>query len=558
MVYALVMTEHHSKGQLRRGGRFAKADDEGRLPTDVKMTEPAPEAELGVGGTAVFGGYLQRRETDSSLLGTRRYRTYSEAIANVSIIGAAVRTFLNMVTNAAWTVVPAEDSGEEGIEMAERVDAILKDMDTPMHRIVRRLAGHRFYGFALGEWVAKRNEDGTIGFKNVVTLAQMTIERWLVANDGSVLGAIQTSPQTGKDVAIPREKLVYVVDDAMNDSPEGFGLMRHVMDPVRRLMRLQELELWGYAGDLRGIPVGRAPLAELDKLVKNGTITKSQSDAMLNGLEKFVQNHVKNPDLGILLDSTPYKGTGEQRTPVNVPQWAIDLLDGGSYSLEAVMAAIVRIQREIARVFGVEHLMLGENSAGSRSLSNDKTHSFGLMVDSALTEIREALERDLFKPLFELNGWDTDLMPTLKTEAQAFRSLSELSAALRDLAVAGVQVDRQDEAVQEIMELAGLSRLKKLAEIDTDLVLSAEDAQAQAMETMEATARAKAADDPTDNEAKSKLDREGKFDKRLLSPKEGESREAFVSRFMGSAKAREEFPDDKQRAAVANQRFRSK
>lgn len=498
------MTEHHSKGQLRQSGKFAKVDDEGRLPADVKLTKPSPEAELGVGGTAVYGGYLQRRETDTSLLGTRRYKTYSEAIANVSIIGAAVRVFLNMVTNAAWTVVPAKDKGDEGQEMADKVDAVLNGMDQPLHRIVRRLAGHRFYGFALGEWVAKRNDDGTIGFKNVITLAQMTIERWMLKNDGSMLGAIQTSPQTGKDTPIPREKLVYVVDDAMNDSPEGYGLLRHVADPVRRLMRLQELELWGYAGDLRGIPVGRAPLAELDRLVKNGTINKSDSDAMLNGLTQFVQNHVKNPDLGIMLDSTPYKGTGDQRTPVNIPQWNIDLLDGGSYSLEAVAAAIVRIQREIARVFGVEHLMLGENSAGSRSLSNDKTQSFGLMVDSALTEIREALERDLFKPLFELNGWDTDLMPSLKTEAQAFRNADELSAVIRDLATAGVQVDRQDEAVQEIMELLGLSRFAPLSTIDPDLVLSAEDAQAVAMETMEATAAVAAATAPKEGEGAGK------------------------------------------------------
>lgn len=490
MAYALVMTEHHSRGQLRQSGKFAKVDDEGRLPTDVKVTETDPEAELGVGGTAVYGGYLARRETDSSLLGRNRYKTYSEAIANVAIIGAAVRVFLNMVTNAVWTVVPPEDSGDEGQEMADTVDATLNNMDQPLHRIVRRLAGHRFYGFALGEWVAKRNEDGTIGFKNVNALAQMTVDRWILENNGDVIGAVQTSPQTGKDTAIPRAKMVYVVDDAINDSPEGFGLLRHVVDSVRRLMRLQELELWGYAGDLRGIPVARAPLAELDKAVKNKVITKMQADALVTGLDQFVKNHVKNPDLGIMLDSTPYKGTGEQRTPVNVPQWDLQLLDGGTYSLEAVAVAIVRIQREIARVFGVEHLMLGENSAGSRSLSNDKTQSFGLMIDSALTEIREALERDLLGPLFELNGWDEKLKPTLKTEAKAFRDASELSAVIRDLATAGVQVDRQDEAVNQILDHLGLSRLRPLSEIDPDLLLSSEDAQAQAMAIMGAKQKA--------------------------------------------------------------------
>jgi hypothetical protein len=45
--------------------------------------------------------------------------------------------------------------------------------------------------------------------------------------------------------------------------------------------------------------------------------------------------------------------------------------------------------------------------------------------------------------------------------------------------------------------------------------------------------------------------------KRLPSPKDGESRQDFVSRFMADEEARKEFPKDEQRAAVANQQFRS-
>lgn len=480
-------------------GKFVKvADDEGRLPQDVELTEPAPTETLGVAGTAVYGGYIEDGESSTDLKGVAKYKTFSNAIANTAIIAAGVRLLLNLASNASWKFEPAEDSGEAGEAMAEQVEAIFHDMRRPWHRTVRRLAGHRFYGFALGEWIAKRNEDGTIGFKDVLPLPQITIQRWLLEPDGWVQGAIQTSPQTGKDVAIPRQKLIHVVDDSLNDSPEGLGLLRHVADSVRRLRRLEELELWGYAGDLRGIPIGRAPLAELNNAVKKKLITRAKADAMVEGLENFVRRHVKTPDLGIMLDSAVYKSTGEQRQPSDVPQWAVELLDGGTYSLEAVAAAIIRIQREIARVLGVEHLLLGENSAASRSLSSDKTQSFGLLVDSTLRAIREGVEQDLLPPLFELNGWDPALTPTLKTEAQAFRNADELSAVLRDLATAGVQLDRQDEAVQEIMDLLGLSRLAALAEIDTDLLLSAEDAQRNAVEIMEGKAMS-GTGDPEDN-----------------------------------------------------------
>lgn len=43
-----------------------------------------------------------------------------------------------------------------------------------------------------------------------------------------------------------------------------------------------------------------------------------------------------------------------------------------------------------------------------------------------------------------------------------------------------------------------------------------------------------------------------------LKPRAGESREAFVSRFMGDEKMKNEYPDKKQRAAVAMSMFRSK
>jgi hypothetical protein len=81
-----------------------------------------------------------------------------------------------------------------------------------------------------------------------------------------------------------------------------------------------------------------------------------------------------------------------------------------------------------------------------------------------------------------LNGWPEEMMPTLKPESVSFKNAQELAAVLRDLSTAGIQVDRQDEAVQEIMDLMGLSRLQPLEEIDTDLVMSAEQSQQMAMD----------------------------------------------------------------------------
>lgn len=465
-------------------GKFAKANgDEGRAPLDVTLpSSTSPTDEIGVGGTAIFGGYIQEHETDSTLRGIEKYKTYSNCVANVAIIAAAVRSFLNFVADATWKVEAPEDSGEQGEQLAQQVQDMMHDMDTPWHRSIRRLAMFKFYGFSILEWIAKRNDDGSIGMRDLRARPQITIERWITDKHGRVLGVIQTNPQTGEDIPIPRQKLVYVVDDALSDSPEGLGLLRHLVDSCERLRRFQQLEGFGYEGDLRGIPIGRAPLAELDNMVKAKKITKAKAQELLNGLQAFIKNHIKNPSLGIMLDSTPYKQTGENRTPSNTPQWDLSLLDGGTYSLAEVAEAISRIQREIARILHVEHMMLGENSAGTRSLSSDKVAAFAQLVDSALTEIVAQMESDWLKPLWELNGWPEELMPSLKVEQASSRDPAEIAEVMRAIASAGVQVDRQDEAIGELFDLMGMTRLAPLAEIDPDLVLSAEDSQAMAME----------------------------------------------------------------------------
>ncbi len=216
----------------------------------------------------------------------------------------------------------------------------------------------------------------------------------------------------------------------------------------------------------------RAPLTALQQLVNDDKLTSTQRDALLAPLRDFVSNHTKNPSLGMLLDSQPWRTTDERQTPSNTYQYTAELLDGGSYSLEEMANAITRINMEIARMLGVEHLLLGESSAGSFALSRDKSDNFGLIVDSTLKELREAFEADLLRPLFELNGWPVEMMPKLVTDTNATRDIEQISSAIRDLASAGVVLDREDDAVSELFRLLGLPRLLGSLEMDPDMQLA--------------------------------------------------------------------------------------
>lgn len=488
------MTEHHDTTTKQLG------EEDGRRP-DIRPTNVSPTQQIGVGGTAVYAGHLQTLETDARLTGLQRYKTYSDILANVSIVAASVRFFLNIVSKAEWRVVPPEESGARGQELADLVQEMLGDMETPWHRIVRRAAMYRYYGFGIQEWTAKNREDGAIGFLDVEPRPQITIERWDTDRHSKVLGVVQRSPQTQEEIAIPREKVVYLVDDSLSDSPEGLGLFRHLTKVAARLMRYEQLEGFGFELDLRGVPLVRAPLTQLSKMVKAGSISEAQKTALLEPLNDFVSNHIKNPALGMLLDSQPWQTTDEKATPSGPPQFGVELLDGGSYSLEEIATAIRRINLEIARILGTEHLLLGDDSRGSFALSKDKSNNFALIVDSTLKELREAFEKDLLGPLWLMNGWPEELKPTLVTDTTAIRDVEQLTAALRNLATAGVVLDREDPAVHEIFtDVLGLTPPQgALADPDSMLGGGGEPEPAAPRGTEQQDADGDMPDDPEDD-----------------------------------------------------------
>ena len=415
-----------------------------------------PTETVGVAGTAIYGGYIQENEESAELTGSQRYKTFSEILANVSIAAAGVRYFLNLVAKAQWSFTPSEaDVDGYYAEMAEEI--LLKDPKTPWHRIVRRGAMYRFYGFSIQEWTARRRADGIITFLDIAPRAQKTIERWDVSENGEVLGALQRSPQTMQEIYLPRSKLLYAVDDTLSDSPEGLGLFRHLVAPAKRLWRYEQLEGVGFETDLRGVPVGYGPFTKLAQMVNSGEITEAQRIQIEKPMREFIKNHVKGPKLGMLLDSQPYQSEDEASTPSSTPQWKLDLLTASGGSLEALASAIMRVNKEIARVLGVEQLLLGEGSAGSFALSRDKTQSLFLTADSTLSELVNMVTTDALWTIWQLNGWDPKFMPEIGNEAVRYQDIEQITAALRDMAQAGAVLAPDDPAINDVRDLLGIS-----------------------------------------------------------------------------------------------------
>ena len=441
-----------------------------RAPHTVARTEtPNPTAIRGTSGVRVVGGYVQRDEKNSKLTGDNRYVTWADMIANTSIIAAGTRYYLNLLAKANWTLDPADDSAEAE-KLAERTFEIIHGMRRPWSRVVRTAGMYRFYGFSVQEWIAKREEDGTFGLLDIAQRPQNTIAQWDTEADGNVIGCVQKNPNNFEFTYLPRAKTIYVVDDALSDTPEGLGILRQLTQPAETLAELQRLETYGYEMDLQGVPIIRAPLEAIQANVNSNKITPEQGAAATASLVTFLTDHARRPDSGLMIDSAVYTGTGEQQTPTANRQWDIETMTSGSAdSAVAVATAIERLNREMARTMGVEELMLGSDSAGSFAMSKQKSDNFALMVDSSLNEIRWAMQNDVVTTLFRINGWDQKLMPTFRTEQIAYQDITEMAATLQSMAAAGAILSPDDPAINEIRQMLGLSPQK---EIDLNALVS--------------------------------------------------------------------------------------
>lgn len=417
-----------------------------------------PKQTAGTVGYSAFSGVLFSEERDSRVIGQQRWITYNDLLVNCSIVAAGMRYFLNIVAQPQWKVVAADDS-DAAKRAADLVEDCMYDMRRPWYRVVRRAALYRFYGFGFQEWTAKARSDGAIGMLDVAPRPQHTIDRWDVDMDqgGVLLGVTQRSPQTGAELYIPRAKLIYCVDDSLTDHPEGTGLLRHVLEPAQRLQRYEALEQTGFVTDLRGVPIVRAPLDYLGQQVQGGLMTQPEADARLLVMRSWVEDHLKSIHNGIMIDSDTYRSTDPGSTPSANKVWDVNLIQGGSVGLEEMNVAISRITYDIARVLGVEHLLLGSEGTGSLAMSKTKSHDFAVTVDSSLTEIAEVMRSDFVVPLCDLNGVPEEVRPDLTTEAIQHQDPTEITAALRDLATAGASMQPGDPAINEVRSLLGLS-----------------------------------------------------------------------------------------------------
>ena len=421
-----------------KGGPSPNPAGRGAPLAKAKSSKPP-----GSDGIVSYSGYLQTGER-GALSGANKWLTYSNAI-NQAVVATGVRYFGNLLAGTKWTAVENPLGGEAAKRGAEIVRQGLLDapLTHPWSMVVRKASMYRILGFSIHAVGFGRRPDGLIAYTDIAHRPQHTIDKWIRPDDTKPWEAVEQLTSSGQRYTIPLDQAFYCVDDTLTDSPEGVGLLRHVIELVRRLGAYEALEGVAYFSDMGGTPIIRAPIEE----IANGA---SDEDALTKilaataAIRDIAENRIKSPErqMFAMLDSATYRGSNPD-TISGIQKWALEMVQSSTNGLAEMHQVIGRIELQIARVLGIEFAMVGGGAtAGSYGMHEDKTSMFASNLQTTLAEVGSFATRQLARRLIRLNGLDPDTAcPTLVAEPISTDAILTVTQALAQLSMAGLRPD---------------------------------------------------------------------------------------------------------------------
>ena len=426
-----------------------------------KLSEAEAKSTLGVAGGNTHNGQIRADEFLPELRGKKAIRKYREMRDNDSTVGAVMYSVEQILRDVELDVKPANDTAEAKTE-ADFVKSVLDDMDHTLDDHIAEAIGYLSYGFGWFEVMYKRRvgpterspkkhskfTDGRIGVRKIASRAPWTINKFDVdQKTGEVLGIEQEVGFMGGKNYIPTNKSLYYRTTSLNGDPSGRSILRNAYTSYEYLNNLQAIEAIAVERELAGIPVARIPAEYL-----SGDASAAQS-GFVHNLQQILRDVKFNEQGYIILPSDTYPD--KDGAPTNVRLVDIELMASNGKRNIDINPIVSRYQHDIARSVLSEFLLLG-TSGGSYALSKSKTDLFLRALESYIQAIVDVLNKQLVERLWQLNGLNYDLMPTITAGDVAPHDLREIASFLRNLNGAGIDVSSHPEVIKDLMDIAEL------------------------------------------------------------------------------------------------------
>jgi hypothetical protein len=425
------------------------------------LAETEAKLVLGVAGQNTRHGQIRADEFLPELRGKKAVRKYREMRDNDSTIGAVMYAVEQILRDVELKVKPSNDS-EEAKREAKFVEEVLHDMDHTLDDHVSEALSFLSYGFAWFEVVYKRRvgptsrsdkrkskfTDGRIGIRKIASRAPWTVSKFEVDQQtGDVLGMQQDVGGMNNKNFIPINKSLYYRTTSLNGDASGRSILRNAYTSYEYLNNLQSIEAIAVERELAGIPVARIPS---EYLAGNASIDQQ---AFVQNLSTILRDVKFNEQGYIVLPSDTYPD--KDGAPTNIRLVDVELMSSSGTRNINIDPIVRRYQHDIARSVLSEFLLLG-SQGGSYALSKTKTDLFLRALESYIQSIVDVLNKQLLERLWQLNGLDYELMPTIVAGDVAPHDLRELSSFLRNLNGAGIDVSNHPEVISDLMAIAEL------------------------------------------------------------------------------------------------------
>lgn len=332
--------------------------------------------ELGRSGTYIFNGFISGEEYNLDLQGKYGLEQYDIMRRSDPTVHAALIVVKNPIIGATWDIEPAS-SDPVDVEAAQFAKRELFGRKIQWPDVVREGLTALDFGHSLFEIVLESTEFNgkpRIGLKKLASRKQRSILKWEI--DGGNPGITQITPQGGI-IPIPRDKLVYIVNEREGDNYEGISLLRFAYKPWKIKDALELMNAIALERMAIGIPV-------VQKGVNNETI----GDDELKKLRLALQDIRANEEAYLEI-------------PASV---TLSMLDMKAQSTKDVMPTIEHQDKQITLSVLAQFLMLGQTGgSGSRAVSADHSALFVKSLEAVARTIQQPFQEDVINKLIDLN-----------------------------------------------------------------------------------------------------------------------------------------------------------
>ena len=370
------------------------------------------QVEIGHVGTPNYAGRIAAEYLAELKTPTRRYDTYQRMRADAAVSGLLAVIMLPLQA-AAYTVMPREEDGARGVEIAERIERALLDMQyTRWDDFIREAYMIVCFGFSLFEPVWAVNRDGLLMPEKIASRAQNTITRWNVDAKGDLVSVHQqvSSSAGGFNGDIPADRLLRFTYRQEAGNFEGRPICRDAY--MHWWIKQQLYHSAGINAERTGVglPIGKIP----DDQFKRNQV-------QMENLLRAIRAH--------------------QEGAAVIPQsWDISLLEGKPFSH---VDMIEHHNRMISLTGLATFLQLGSSSSGSFALSQTQGQFFVMALKGIVQYFLDVVGDGLIRTAVDLN-WGEDVpAPYLQAEMILLDPL-EVADALASLVREGVVIPDKD------------------------------------------------------------------------------------------------------------------